>query len=149
MILYHGSPNKFEVLKPNQAEAGDNITVPPNELQNAIYLSPNRAFAIAMCAMPKGLTHVDYDQMTIETEHPENFDPDMKIYVYTIESDKFPKEEFEFLEDGMQAVSHLDEMRPESVEELTAGEVLKYYKLLNYENPESVKNDLKAEFKLR
>jgi hypothetical protein len=149
MILYHGSQNKFDVLKRNQAEKGDDIVVPESELQDAIYLSPNRAFALAMCSMPKGLTHVDHDKMTIETEFPESFDPNMKIYVYAIDSEKIPKEQLEFLTDGMQVVCHTDELQYESVEELTASEVLNYYKLLNYENPEGVKAEIKSEFKLR
>ena len=149
MTLYHGSPNRFEVLKSNQAEKGDGVVVPENELQDAIYLSTDRAFALAMCSMPKGLTRVDHDKMTIETEFPEDFDPGMNIYMYAVDSEKIPKEKLEFLSDGMQVVAHLDEIVPESVSELTAGEVLKYYKLLNHEDPEGTRSEIKSEFRLR
>jgi hypothetical protein len=143
MILYHGSQNKYDVLKKHQAEKGEGVIVPENELQNAIYLSTNYAYALAMASMPKGLTNIDYDKMTIETEFPNDFDPNKKIYVYTIDSEKFPKEKLEFLKDGMQAIYHLDEIQYESVDELPASDVLKYYKLLNYENQEGVINEMK------
>lgn len=149
MILYHGSQEKYDVLKKRQAEKADGIEVPENELRNAIYLSTDYVFALAMCSMPKGLTHVDYSKMTIETEFPKNFDPSKRIYVYTIDSEKIPKNKLEFLEDKMQVVAHLDKMQYESVIELTAGEVLKYYKFLNYENQDGLKNEIKPEFRLR
>ncbi len=147
MILYHGSQIKFDTLKRSQAEKADGIEVPENELRNSIYLSPHKSFALAVCSMPKGLTDIDYDNMTIKTEFPENFDPNKRVYLYKIDTEKFPKEKFEFLKDGMQVVADFDEMEYDSVEELMAGEVLKYYKLLNYENKEGLAKEIRSEFK--
>jgi hypothetical protein len=148
MILYHGSPNKFEVLRKNQTESRDGVVVPKEELQDTIYLSIDYPFALAMCSMPRGLTNVDYDNMTIKTEFPEDFDPNKKIYIYTVNSDSLPKEKLEFLSDGKQVAVHVDDLHYETIKELPAGEVLKYYKLLNYENPERMKNRIKSNFKL-
>lgn len=142
MILYHGSPYKFDILKKNQAEAGDSVTVPKNELQNVIYFSPNYAFALAMCSMPKGLTNVDWDSMTIQTEFPDKFDADKKVYIYEIDSEKIPKEKFEIV-DEMQIAIDLDELSFDSILETTAGEVLKYYKFINNENKEGIRNEIK------
>jgi hypothetical protein len=149
MILYHGSKNKFELIKPHQATAGEGVIVPESELQNAIYLSTNYEFALAMCSMPEGLTHVDNDKMTIETEHPEEFDPNEPIYIYEIDLETIPKEKLEYLSDGRQVVAHLDELKFDSRKELQAGEVLKYYRLIGYENREGVRNEIKTGMKLR
>ena len=142
MILYHGSPYKFDILKRNQAETVDGISVPKEELQNTIYFSPNYEFALAMCSMPKGLTNVDWDNMTIQTEFPEKCDPYKKAYIYETDSEKVPKEKIEVV-DEMQIAVDLDELNFDSVSETTAGEVLKYYKFLNSENREGVRSEVK------
>ena len=148
MILYHGSKGKYDNLEKRQAQKADGIEVPKEELQEAIYLSTDYAFALAMCSMPDGLTYVN-DDMTIKTEFPEQFDPNMRVYIYSINSESIPAEKLEFLEDGLQVVCHLDKLPYESLTETTAGEVLKYYKLLDYEGGEGAGKEIKQEYKIK
>ena len=149
MILYHGSKNKFKSIKPHQATAGKGVVVPESELQHAIYLSTSYEFALAMCSMPEGLTHVNSSNMTIETEHPERFDANEPIYVYEVDSEKFPREKLEYLSDGKQVVAHLDSLEFDAMRELSAGEVLKYYRFIGNEGQEGVQNEIKSEMRLK
>ncbi len=130
MKLYHGSKYKFDSIKRRQAKSGDGVVVPEEELQNAIYFSPNYVFALAMCSMPKGLSNVDWDNMTIKTEFLEKFNPDMPVYIYEVDSEKIPSDKITILDD-MQTMADIDEIKYDSIVETTASEVLKYYKLLN------------------
>jgi len=99
--------------------------------------------------MPDGLTHVDLDNMTIETEHPEKFDQNEPIYIYEIDSETIQKDRLEYLSDGKQVVAHVDELKFDARKELLAGEVLRYYRLIGNENREGVQNDIKSKMKLK
>ena len=129
MILYHGSCRQLEVLKPQQAEAGEGISVPDGELLNAIYLTPYRESAIAMAARVEGVTNINDESKTIEFEHPELFDPEKEVYLYLINSESIPKENIKQIDSWQYAVVDLPELKPESVEAIKAGEVEKYYEL--------------------
>ena len=129
MILYHGSSQKLEVLRSHQAEAGEGVSVPEGELLDAIYLTPNREFAIAMAVKLEGVTNIADESKTIEFEHPELYDPEKEIYLYLIDSDSIPKENIREIDERQFAVVDIPEIKPESVEVMKAGEVEKYYEL--------------------
>lgn len=129
MILYHGSSHKLEVLKPHQAEAGEGVLVPEEELLEAIYLTPNREFALAMAARLEGVTNINDESKTIEFEHPEFYDPEKEVYLYLVDSDSIPKENIREIDERQYAVEGLSEIKPESVEAIKIGEVEKYYEL--------------------
>lgn len=129
MILYHGSCRQLEVLKPHQAEAGEGVSAPEGELLKAIYLTPNREFAVAMAARLEGITNINDESKTIEFEHPELYDPEKEVYLYIVDSDSIPKENIREIDERQYAVVDIPEIRPESVETIKAGEVEKYYEI--------------------
>ena len=86
MKLYHGSKNgRLDIIRKSQAEAGEGVTVPEDELLNAIYLTPNYGFALVCAARPEGLTTINEQNGKIEFENSELFDPDAEIYIYEVE----------------------------------------------------------------
>lgn len=145
MLLYHGSGHKLDILTPQQAQAGEGVSVPEGELLKAIYFTPNRESAIAMAARPEGLTKINDEEKTIEFEHPELFDLEKEIYLYAIDSDSIPKENIRQIDSWQYAVVDLPEIKPESVEVLRAGEVERYYELKQL-NKEGDLNPPKEEF---
>ncbi len=86
MKLYHGSKYKLDKLESRQASSV--ADVPEKELLDAIYLTPDYAFAIAVAARPEGATNIDNEAKTIEFERPDKFDPRSEIYIYVFDSDK-------------------------------------------------------------
>lgn len=96
MKLYHGSRFDLKKLNNKQAEKAEDLTdVPEEELQDGIYLSPDYGFALAMGTRLPGITEVGNDDKTIKFEHPELFDPESNIFMYTFDSDKIPTENIE------------------------------------------------------
>ncbi|MFC1663310.1 hypothetical protein ACFL04_04090 [Patescibacteria group bacterium] len=129
MILYHGSKQKVEVLKPHQAEAGEGVAAPEGDLLKAIYLTPNKEFAIAIASIPEGQTNIDNETKTIRFENPELYDPESEIYIYKVDISKIPKEHVRQVDERQYAVIDLPEVKPDSVVEMKAGEVEKYYEI--------------------
>lgn len=137
MILYHGSKEKFSTLHRKQAQAGDGVIVPESELQNGIYLTPDYGFAIAVASIPPmSSAHIDEKEKTITYEHPENFDPEREIYVYTIDTNDFPETHFSFLDELQYVVTDTDELHVAQSDVHKAIEVLQYFKITNWDRPE-------------
>lgn len=132
MILYHGSSRKLSTIKKSQARAGEGISVPEGELLDAIYLTPDLGFAIAVAAMPEGETNIDYEDRTIEFEKPELFDPEKEIFVYEVDADKTLKKRLSQIDEKQYAIVDLNEIRPDAVRRFRAAEVMKYYELTNW-----------------
>lgn len=147
MKLYHGSKEKFEVLERNQAQS-PNVKVPNDELLNAIYLTPDYDFAIAMCAPPEGHNEIDDDNKKIILENPEKFDTESDIYIYSIESDKIPQENLKRVDKLQYAVVDTPEIKPDLVEHLKAGEILKYYELTNWK-PKEPTGELRENIRIK
>ncbi|OGF29563.1 hypothetical protein A2531_00025 [Candidatus Falkowbacteria bacterium RIFOXYD2_FULL_34_120] len=149
MKLYHGSPNSFDTIRKSQAQAGDGIKVPDDELLNAIYLTPNYEFALAIASMPKGATDIDEATRTIKFENPEAFDPEKEVYVYEIDSEAIPKENLKEVDELQIAVLNIPELKPSMKHIHKAGDVEKYYEIKR--EVKEVKNETKLspEFKIK
>jgi hypothetical protein len=132
MTYYHGSKRKLDVLVPQQAEAGEGLMVPEGELLKAIYLTPNREYAIAMAARPDGVTHIDTEQNRITFDQPEAFNPEQEIFIYEVDLDGIAPEHIRRVDDLQTAVVDIPEITPSGVQELKAGEVEQYYELTNW-----------------
>jgi len=140
-ILYHGSNKRFEEIHKNQAEVGPGISVPGGELLDAIYLTPDFGFAVAIAAKTGGLTEIDDEKHTIVFERPEDFDPDKEIYIYAIDASQIPKENIKYVDERQVAVTEMKKITPLNVQELKAREILKYYTILDSDG-----NELFSEF---
>jgi hypothetical protein len=144
MKLYHGSKNgNLAVLKKMQAEAGDGVEVPEDELKNGIYLTPRYGFALACGARPEGVTQIDDVNKKIEFEHPEKFDPDLDVYIYEVEVDENYARR---IDDNQYLIENLDEVKTTVKHEHKAKEVQNYYELKNWKEPGS---EMSSEFKMR
>ncbi|HEU5114465.1 MAG TPA: hypothetical protein VFT82_01725 [Candidatus Paceibacterota bacterium] len=146
MILYHGSARKLKSLKRRQATAGEGIEVPKGELLNGIYFTPDIGFAVAIAGMPSGAAHIDETKKTVEFENPSEFDPEKKIFVYQVDTEKLPGLHFEKVDEQQYVVTGENEVYPESYRELKAGEVMKYYQLINWEG---FRDEMTKEFGLK
>ena len=131
MLLYHGSAKELKAISKNQARVSEGVSVPQDELLDAIYLTSDLGFAIAAAVRPKSMTHVGEEngKKYIEFEHPELFDPAKEIFVYEIDAAKIPKESIRQIDGHQWVVEGFDEIRPDSVQRLQGEEVLKYYEL--------------------
>lgn len=147
MIFYHGSKEFYDVLKPQQAEAGEDADVHEDELKNAIYLTPFREFAIFNGAKPNGLSYVhdgDGEKRSEDGKIKVDCDRDFyeserSIYVYKIDSENVPPENLVRVrvkggeyDEGQYAVIGMDELKYDEYEEMKASEVEKYYELLDW-----------------
>ncbi len=149
MKLYHGSPDNIEVIKRSQARAGEGVTVPEDELLDAIYLTADYEYALVMASMPEGRVDIDDKAHMIELENPDLFDPEKKVYIYEIDSETIPQENLkEVGEDGLQfAVLNMSELKPTNKHEHKAGDVEQSYEFKNWKRqPE---NETLSEFKAK
>lgn len=148
MILYHGSKKQIEKLEKRQASAKEGVLVPNDELQDAIYFTPSREGAMAMAARPDGLTEIE--GKTIWFEHPEKFNPDLDIYLYSINLENINPAFLEQCEDEGQYIYKGDSLIPENIEKLKAIEITKYFDLLNWESKEKGREKTtESQFKIR
>lgn len=131
MKLYHASQLKFDVIKRNQVNVPDDLSVPESELQNKIYMTPHLGFALAMAAGPTGVTKTENGTVSFENEA--EFDPEKIIYVYVVDSDSISNELIEKIDDNQYAID-MDELVPILVQESQAKEVLNYYTLVKWED---------------
>jgi len=81
--------------------------------------------------MPEGAAQIDDDSKTIQFENPHLFDPNKNIYVYEVDSTGLTKENIRKVDEVQYAVLGADHVKPHTIHEIKAGEVLKYYKILN------------------
>ena len=148
MKLYHGSKQDVEKLTRQQASS-PYTDVPEEEKQDAIYLTPDYGYAVAMGAKPSGVTIIENDIKKIEFERPEDFDPERDIYIYTVDSKDIPKhllteEKDENGEiDRLQFAALVPEIIPELKEKKKAREVMKYYELKNWKESQEPKIRMK------
>jgi hypothetical protein len=151
-ILFHGSPYKIESLKRNQATAGEGVAVPEGELRNAIYLTPDYGFALAMAvsATIEGLADIDDEKRIIKFEDPKLFNPETDIFIYKINTDGIAEKLIERV-DERQVALHVDEITPVAVETIKAKELLKYYQVFGLENEgkEGKQPEMVSEFKIK
>jgi len=127
-----------------QAKAGEGLDVPPDELLEAIYLTPDYGFALAMAARPKGVTTIDNNAHTIEFERPELFDPEKEVYVYEID---IPKNETKVVDELQAAVENKDELKPDKMFTHKAGDVEQYYELTNWPSETEVAKNTELKLK--
>ncbi len=145
MKLYHGSKNgNLNTIKKMQAQAGEGVEVPEDELKNGIYLTPHYEFALACAIRPNGLTQIDDEAKTIEFENPELFSPENDVYIYEVE---VSEKEARQIDKNQYVVEGLDEIKPTAQHIHKAKEIEKYYELKNWK-PES-KKEIISEFKIK
>ena len=127
MYLYHGSTKRLSKLIRQQAFAPSGS--PSEEGLNAIYLTPDFAFALVSGARPEGITEVNHKERTVHFENPERFNPEQIVYIYIVDSTKIPPDKQKQIDDW-QVVIDLDEIEPDRVETHRASEIYQYYKVI-------------------
>ena len=86
MKLYHGSrEGGLSVIKKRQAQAGEGVDVPKDELLEAVYLTTDYGYALAMAARPDGVTHIDTLEKKIEFDNPSTFNSELDVFVYEVD----------------------------------------------------------------
>lgn len=145
MKLYHGSKNgNLQTIKKMQAEAGEGIEVPEDELKNGIYLTPHYKYALAMAARPTGVTYIDNNKDTIEFGEPESFDPEKEVYVYEVEIDEGIARR---VDENQLVIEGLDEIAPTEKHAHKAGDIKQYYELVNWKK--EARNEMTSQFKIK
>lgn len=127
LYLYHGSEKLLSKLTRQQAFAPSGE--PSEEGLNAIYLTPDFAFALVSGARPEGITEVNHEKRTVRFENPDKFDLKRKVYVYFVNPFKIPKDKIIWIDERQVAID-LDEIEPDRVETHKAIEVFKYYEII-------------------
>jgi len=143
MKLYHDTSQKLEILKRNQAGPKKGRKAPEGDCLNAVYFTPKFGFALAMGSLPEGHTKVDNEENKITFENPELFDLERDVFIYEIDSEDIPKSKLRKVDETQYAVD-MDEVAPRQEYLAKAGEILKYYELVNWKGKE-----LNAELKLK
>jgi len=145
MKLYHGSKNgNLTTIKKMQAQAGDGVDVPEDELKDGIYLTPYYEFALACAVRPNGVTHIKDEEKTIEFENPEGFFPEKDVYVYEVEVPEGVARQFD---KNQLVIENMDEIAPTAKHQHKAGDIEQYYELINWKK--EAKNETAAEFKIK
>ncbi len=145
MKLYHGSKDgNLASIKKQQAQAGEGVEVPKDELLEAVYLTPDYGYALAMAVRPEGLTMIDDQKRTIEFEDPKLFDPEKKVYVYEIE---VPDDKARKIDELQYVIENMDGIKPINKFEHKAGDVEQYYELKNWKREEET--EIGPKFKIR
>ncbi|RJQ34374.1 hypothetical protein C4566_02160 [Candidatus Parcubacteria bacterium] len=128
MKLYHGSKNSsLQLIKKQQAQAGEGVEVPADELLEGIYLTPDYGYALAMAARPDGLTHINTENKTIAFENPEAFDTQMPVYIYEVD---VPDDQARQIDQLQWVIENMKEIVPTQVFNHQAGDVTQYYEVL-------------------
>ena len=136
MKLYHGSKDSnLATIKKMQAGAGEGVQVPKDELLEAIYLTPDYGFALAMAARPEGVTHIDDEKHTIEFEDPTLFDPEKMIYVYELD---VPDDEVRAIDKLQFVAENKSELKPTNMFTHKAGDLEQYYELKNWKKESDI-----------
>ncbi|NVN97033.1 hypothetical protein HXX01_02255, partial [Candidatus Nomurabacteria bacterium] len=84
---------------------------------------------------------------TIKFEHPELFDPNSDIFMYTFDSDKIDAENLEYIDRLHYIVKGVKELAPVEKESVKARKLLKYYKLVNWKENNEIVPEQKLNFK--
>ena len=128
MYWYHGSKRLLSVLEKQKARTLPGR--PAEESLEAIYFSPDLAFALACAARPPGTTEMDPEKRTIRFGNPDQFEPDEPIYIYFVDPAKIPDDKAVWIDPWQVAVT-MNEIRPDKVEVYKASKVLEYYRILD------------------
>ena len=136
MYLYHGSKELFSKLEKRKAHAPPGR--PPEEALEAIYLTPDFLFALLSAARPPGtlkmgmnqIDNLDTAERVVYFENPDQFDPDETIYIYFVDPAKIPEDKKIDI-DLLQVAVTEDEITPDKIETYKAGDLLKYYRLVD------------------
>lgn len=145
MKLYHGSKNgELKTIKKNKAETADGLDVPKDELLEAIYLTPDYGYALAMAVRPHGLTNIDNTGKKITFDNPELFNPNEMIYVYELE---IPDDEVRAIDELQYVVENKNEVVVNNVFAHHALDIEQYYELTNWH--QEVQEGPKPELKIR
>ena len=128
---YHGSKKLLPVLKKQKALALPGR--PLEESLEAIYFTPNFAFALACASRPPGVTEMDLEKQTIRFGNPDAFDPDALVYVYYVDPKRIPEDQRVWIDQWQVAVT-MDEIKPDKVETYEASEVSRYYQIVDKES---------------
>ena len=127
MYWYHGSKRLFPTLRKQKAYGPPGT--PAEESLEAIYLTPDFAFALACAARPPGGTEINHVERTVRFDNPVRFDPEKEVYIYLVDPSKVPDDKKIWI-DKWQVAVHLDEIEPDKVETHKSGEVSRYYNIL-------------------
>lgn len=148
MKLYHGSKTEIKYLEKRQAQQGS-VDVPRDELLDAIYLTPDYGFAVAVAARPDGETKIDDIKHRITFEKPKLFNPDENLFIYTVDSEEFPIENIKHVDDLQYAVFGINRISFTSSEMIKARKLLDYYELTNWKEGNELNNEIGNTFKMR
>ena len=150
MKLYHGSKKLLKALEPKQAQKGD-VDVSEDQLQHAIYLSPDYGFALAMGARPENSVTVTHDgegERTIDFEKPELFKPDETVYIYSFDSEDLDEQNLQFVSEFEYALVGVEVLPVSEIKETKARELLNFYTLTNWNENAEIKNEVRRPFKI-
>ena len=128
MYLYHGSKQSFSKLKKQKAHAPPGR--PPEEALEAIYLTPDFLFAFACAARPPGTSNIDMAKRLISFDKPDQFEPEETVYIYFVDLTKISDDKKIYIDPWQIAVTE-DEITPDKVEIYKAGDLWKYYRLVD------------------
>ena len=128
MYLYHGSKKSVPKLEKRKAHAPPGR--PPEEALEAIYLTPDFLFAFACAAGPPGTSDMDLIKRLISFDNPDQFKPDETVYIYFVDLAKISDDKKIYIDPWQIAVTE-DEIIPERVETYKAGDLWKYYRLVD------------------
>jgi hypothetical protein len=128
MNLYHGSKTKVMQLERHKATGSPGT--PENESLDAIYLTTDFAFALISGAQPNNqITTVNFGERTVHFEKPDEFDPELIVYIYIVDSSKIPFDKQKQIQ-NQQVIIDLNEIVPDRVETHKASEIYQYYKVI-------------------
>lgn len=127
-MWYHGSRWLFAKIERRHPVDFDGN--PKDGGFKAIYLSFDFGTALAFAARPEGVSHIDHENRLIYFENPQLFEPEREIYIYQIDIDAIPEERIMRISKWQVAV--FDEIIPVKIEKYKAGEVTKYYHIMEY-----------------
>lgn len=128
LYFYHGSKQSVPKLKKRKAHAPPGR--PPEEALEAIYLTPDFLFALASAARPPGTSNMDLIKRLISFENPDQFKPDETVYIYFVDLAKISDDKKIYIDPWQVAVTE-DEITPDKVETYKAGDLWKYYRLVD------------------
>lgn len=73
---------------------------------------------------------MDLEKQTIRFGNPSEFKPDQLVYVYCVDPKRIPDDKKIWIDQWQVAVT-MDEIKPDKVEIYKAGEVSKYYRIMD------------------
>lgn len=125
-VWYHGSRWLFSKIETRQPV---NPNGKPKEGSlEAVYLTSDFGTALAFAARPEGVSKIDHERRTIRFENPDLFDSEREVYIYFVDLSQIPEERIIRVSPWQVVV--LEEIEPVKVERHKAGEVRKYFNIV-------------------